>query len=379
MIKRVTSVSLVRLPIFHRYLLGEFFNILFLCLLAAVTVFLIFDLFERIGAFISEGSSILQVISYLLFKIPLVVQLMMPIAVLIATILSVGRLSQLSEITAMRACGSSLVSLSRPLLIVGLIISSVMLLLGESVVPWASQRVDEIYNVDIKKKVEKGTFSRSNFWYRSNNRFFNIGLYDSRTDAMKSLSIYEFDDAYRLLRRIDAKEAVWGGSSRIGWTMKDVIEIAVDSQGRISTSAFAKLPLVIDEQPADFYNMERKAETLSFTALRHYIDKLQREGVSVTSYEVDLAAKIAFPLVNFVVVLIAIPFSLIPARSGNLTGSFVAAVSVAFGYYVVHAISVSLGKAELLPVVASTWTANVLLGSIGAFLMAGAEKSEGLV
>ena len=109
------------------------------------------------------------------------------------------------------------------------------------------------------------------------------------------------------------------------------------------------------------------------------IEKLRGEGVSVTSYLVDLAAKLAFPFVNFIVVVIAIPFALIPARSGNLTMSFVAGVSIGFGYYIVHALSISLGKAELLPIVACAWTANVLLGSLGGYLLAGAESNEGLV
>ena len=368
-----------RIPILHRYLLREFFGILFVCLLAAVSLFLVVDLFERIGAFITEKSSLFQVLSYLFYKIPLVIHLMMPVAVLVATILAVGRLSQLSEITAMRACGASVISLSKPLLLTGLFISCGMMLLGETVLPWASQRVDEIYNVDIKKKVEKGTFSRSNFWYRSKNRFLNIGLYDSSAATLQSISMYEFDDAFRLLRRTDAREATWAGSSRVGWIMKDVIEISVDTQGKINSSAFSRLPLVIDEQPTDFYNMEKKAETLSFPALRKYIDKLRHEGVSVTSYQVDLAAKLSFPFVSFVVVLIGIPFSLIPARSGSLAWSFVAGVTIAFGYYVVHAISVSLGKAELLPILGSVWTANIVFGSIGGYLLAGAEQSEGLV
>lgn len=366
-------------PILHRYLLKQFFNVLFLCLLAATTLFLVFDLFDRIGSFISDGSTVMQVISYMFFKIPMVLHLMMPVAILIATILSLGRLSQLSEITAMRACGASLLSLASPLLWVGLLLSFTMLLAGETIVPWATQRVEEIYHLDIRKKVEKGAFSRANFWYRSQRRFFNIGLYDAPEATLRGISIFELDDHFNLKRRTDAREAKWQGSAKIGWTMSDVIEISVDRKGGFHSSPLAKAPLVINEQPSDFYKMERRAESLSYFALRDYIEKLRSEGVSVTNYMVDLAAKLAFPFVNFIVVVIAIPFALIPARSGNLTMSFVAGVSIGFGYYIVHALSISLGKAELLPIVACAWTANVLLGSLGGYLLAGAESNEGLV
>jgi lipopolysaccharide export system permease protein len=367
----IAAVKPARLQL---YLLRQFITVLFICLLASISLFLVFELFDRMNVFIKESTPVSLVLSYLLFKIPLIAHLMMPIAMLVATLLSVGRLSQLSEITAMRACGVSIFFLARPLLIVGILVSFAMFLSGETIVPAATQRVEEIYHLDIKKKVENGAFSRSNFWYRKRNRFFNIGLYDSRAATLKGLSIFELDRNFRLVRRIDAQEAVWGGSPNIGWTMHDVVEISVDKRGSYNSTVFAKAPLVIDEQPADFYNMERSSEGMSYHDLKVYTDKLHAEGVSVTSYMVDLAAKISFPLVNLIVVLIAFPFALIPARSGNLTMSFVAGVTIGFGYYIVHALSMSLGNAELIPVTAAAWTANVLLGCIGGYLMCGAES-----
>src|SRR3989338_7199590 len=104
-----------RLSILQRYILRGFIQTLLLCLAGATTIFVIFDFFERIGIFLGENARVWQVVSYLLFKIPLIIQLMAPVAVLIATLLTVGRLSQQSEVTAMRACGVSLFWLAKPL------------------------------------------------------------------------------------------------------------------------------------------------------------------------------------------------------------------------------------------------------------------------
>ncbi len=355
------------------YILRAFLNVLFVCLLAAVSLFLVFDLFDRMNIFLKEGASIGQVATYLVYKIPLIVQLTMPIAVLMAALLSIGRLSQLSEITAMRATGSSVFFLARPLLWAGLAISLLIFASGETLVPAATQRVEETYHFDIKKKAEKGDVSRANFWYRKGNAFYNIGLYDSRSATLKGISILELSKNFKLDRRTDAQQAVWGGSPNVGWTMHDAVEIAISSKGEFNSSAFKRLPLVIDEQPEDFYNMERSSEAMSYAELKRYSDKLRAEGVPVTNYLVDLAAKLSFPFVNFIVVLIAIPLALTPARSGSITLSVVGGLCVGFGYYVVHAISVSLGNAELIPVHAAAWTANIILGSLGAYLMAGAE------
>ena len=361
----------MKIKILQRYVLKQFFVAFGVCLFTAITLFLVLDLFDRSRVFIKEGSTISQTLLYLLFKIPLIIHLMMPIAVLISTLIAIGRLSQLSEVTAMRACGLSVFSLAKPLLGAGLLVTLCAFILGESLVPWATEEGEKLYHLDIRKKVEKGKFSRANFWYRNHNQFFNIGYYDSTNSNISNLSIFEFNNENRLVRRIDAKKVLWHGNA-IGWIMKNVSEINFGNSN-FEISNYPQLPLVIAEKPADFYNLQRKPETMSYFELGSYIRKLQEEGVPVTEYLVQQAAKISFPLVNVIGILIAFPFALSSARSGSLTLGFVAGITIGFCYHVVHAISVSLGGAELLPIIPAAWSANILLGCIGAYLMAAAD------
>lgn len=373
--RRRFILSMMRLSIMERYILRQFLSILLLCLFAAVSLFLVIEAFEKMRVFTREQTSFFQAITYLAFNIPLIIQLMTPVAVLIATLITIGRLSQLSEITAMRACGASILLLSRPLLLAGMLISILMFITGETLVPWATKRVEEIYEIDIRKKHIKGNFSKEHFWYREDNNFYSIGFYDSRNASLESISAFSLDNNFRLRKKLEAKKATWGGSPLIGWTMKDVVQTEILTDGSFRVSKFKQLPFLIKETPEDFFNFQWKPESLSYTDLKAYINKLSSEGVPATRYLVNLASKISFPLVNLVVMLVAIPFALIPARSGNLSASFVAGISIGFGYYIVHAISTSIGAAELVPVLAAAWTANILLGGLGAYLMAGAEYS----
>jgi lipopolysaccharide export system permease protein len=364
----------LKFSILQRYVLKQFLEVLLLCLIVSTALFIIFDFFERIKIFIKEDSTMLQAASYLIFKIPMIVQLMTPIAVLIATLISIGRLSQNSEITAMRACGVSLFHIAKPLLLAGLAISLLIFVSAETIIPWSSQRVEEIYNLDIRKKDLSGKYSRTNFWYRDQEKFYNIGLYDSRTSSLHGFSMFVLNSSFLPIKRVDATQVLWKGDE-VGWTMIDVVETTVSESKAIQTSKFDKLPLVIKEKPNDFYNSERRPETMSFFQLSKYIAKLRSDGISVTQYLVDRAAKLSFPLVNVIVVLIAFPFALAPARSGTMTVSFIAGISIGFGYYIVHALSTSFGGAELIPILPAAWTANIILGSIGGYLMAGADYS----
>jgi len=364
----------MKLTILHRYLLQHFLMAVFGSLLIFTSLFIVFDFFEQIRLFMREGASIGLAGAYLLLKVPLVVQLMMPMAILIGTLISVGKMSQLSEITAMRACGISVNWIARPLILTGVILSFVMMLASETVVPWATRAMDEIYQIDIKKKVEKGKYSRDNFWYRDENKFYNIGYYDSRNAQLSTLSVFELGNNFELKKRIDATDAEWV-SPLVGWDMKNVVEMSFNSEGGVSQTTFRKVPLVISETPSDFYNMQLSPESLNYVGLKRYIEKLKLDGVPVTAYQVDLAAKLAFPFVNALAVLIAFPFALTPARSGKMTKSFIAGISVGFGYHLVHAVSLSLGAGELIPIVVAAWAGNVLFASLGVYLLSGAEHA----
>jgi len=353
--------------IIQRYVLRSFLAAFFTCLFIALALFMTVDILDRGKILVRENSTVIQALQYFLYKIPLILHLMTPVAILISTLISVGRLSQLSEVTAMRACGLSVFNLMRPLLLIGFIISVSMFFLGETLVPWSMQQVEQVYNMDIKKKGERGKLSRTNFWYRSEDRIFNIGHYNSSTFTIEKLSVWEFDDENKLKTKTDAELVVWDKDNQ-AWTMQNAVENTFKGVEIKNIEKFASLPLNIREKPEDFYDLQRAPETMSYHELGKYIHKLETEGVPTTEYKVQRSAKVAFPLINVLVVLIAFPFALIPARSGSLTISFLAGASIGFGYYFFHAISMALGTAELLPIHLSAWSANIFFLIVGGYL-----------
>lgn len=365
----------ISIPVLHRYLLRHFFSSFLGCLFAFAALFVVFDFFDRLKTFIKEGSSAVQAVTYVLLKVPLVVHLMMPVAVLVATLISIGKLSQLSEITAMRSAGASVRWIVTPLLVVGVLLSICHFIAAETIVPWATESVEQLYHMDIKKKGEKGGLSRENFWYRKDDAFYSVGFYDSKDASLQEISKLEFDRQFRLARRTDAEDAQWI-SPQVGWSMRNITEVEFNRSGKMQLESFKKLPLVIDEKPADFYNMQREPEEMNTYQLRHYISKLRSEGVPVSKYLVDLAAKYSFPFVNAIAILIAFPFALRPSRSGKMTSSFIAGIGLGFAYHFFHAVCCSLGGAELLPLMASAWAANIIFLCVGLYLLGGAEMSR---
>ena len=68
---------------------------------------------EKIGRFTAAHAQLRHIALYFLCKIPEVVVQVIPLAILMATLLSLGLLSRRSEITAMRSCGMKTISFLR--------------------------------------------------------------------------------------------------------------------------------------------------------------------------------------------------------------------------------------------------------------------------
>ncbi len=363
-----------RRGILNRYILSNLAAFFGMALGVLTTLFLIFDFFDRIDNIIGERSNFLLIIEYFLLKVPYTVVLMMPVAVLIGTLMTIGLLSRNAELTAMRSAGITIAQVARPIIAVGFLLSLVNLTLNEIVVPYASRRAREIYNIDIKQKHSNGAYSQNDFWWRSGDSFYSVGVFDSRTSTLSGFSRFDIADGMAVNSRINA-DTVSYLDSLLGWTMHQVTEYRFDpTTGSTNSSRLAHLPLPIDKEPEDFYYTETDPSTMSYRSLRHFIYEQQANGLSVDSYYADLYAKFSFPFICFIMPLIIIPFALRPARSGSMASSILAALCIGFGYYVVHSFAISLGRAEFVPPLIAAWLGNIIMGAVGVILLAGSEQ-----
>src|SRR5260370_26500427 len=106
---------------------------------------------------------------------------------------------------------------------------------------------------------------------------------------------------------------------------------------------------------------------MSSRALRAAVSGLEAGGFQVTKVLVALYSKPSFPLVNLVMVLVAIPFALQSPRGGGLFGVGLA-IAIMAGYLVVHYVALAFARADLLPPFVAAWTANVIFVGLGTSL-----------
>lgn len=360
------------LPTVARYLLQEFGRSVFMTLAAFILLYLCIDFFERIPKFLEHDPSLAQVGIYFLLKIPLIVGQIMPAAVLAGTLLGLGGLARRAELMAMRACGISLWQIATPIVVACAGISVGMLAWNEYVVPPSAARSDYIEVVEIKGKTYQSKFGRNELWYQDRGGFTNIDQLNPDGDVIYGLTRYQFTDGFQLNRIVSVGAATWNPQTR-SWLAEGAYEVQIDPSGEIQTNPLEADELDLQETPDQFKGVYRDAEHMSYQELAAEVQDLAEKGINTNDGRVELWLKIAMPFASLVMSLIAIPLASRHSRQSSAAANVGIALVVGFSYWVVLALTTSLGKGEILPPVVAAWTANALFALIGTIFFLGSE------
>jgi lipopolysaccharide export system permease protein len=366
--------------IIDRYVLKHFIGPFIFCLLIFVLLYVVIDLFDNLNEMIENNVDLLILLPYYLNFVPLILVQMVPIAVLIAIMYSLGTFNRYNELLAMQASGISLLRILTPLIATGFLISVVILIINDRVVPLTIVNASEIKEgkietAKIKKKRRKGEKILENIaFYGEGNKIIYARRYYVYKSKIEEIIIHDQDENQNIVSKATAQEAEWKG---VGWLGRNVMFFRLGNSGRIvgDPEFYEEKYLDISEKPADFRKRRHQAafmsyEFMSFAELKEYIDRLSFErGPTIRNLKVALNQKIAFPFISLIVVLIASPFAMVHTRKGGILVGIGISVALVLVYYAVMTISLALGKAGFIPPLISAWLTNVIYATIGFTLI----------
>jgi lipopolysaccharide export system permease protein len=350
------------MTILDRYVTKEYVKLFFLILVSFTALFLIIDLFERMRMFLSNHATLHQILTYLIFMIPMIISQAIPVAVLLASLIVFSNLLKYGELLAMKANGVSLYRTSIPVIIIAFFICILSFLFNEYITPYANDKADYIKLVEIEKQKPLGSFKQNQIWYRGEKGIYNFKMFDPATNSLNGITINYFDKYFSLNMRIDAEMARWENNQ---WVFHNLM-ITRFQTGQFPSIEWASTRVIdLPEKPVDFTSLQKEASKMGYMELKRYVKKIQAEGYDATRYLVDMHGKVAFTLVSMILVIIGISFSLMKTeRSGGIMQCIGVGIVVGFSYWVVHALSMSFGRSGTIPPVLSAWIANLILGSI---------------
>src|SRR5436190_6643497 len=122
---------------FDRYVTVYFLQAYFYCIAGFLSIWFIFDVSDNISTFLDQRVSRILILKYYLAQVPQILVILLPVALLLALLFSLGRMSRSNEIVSMLTAGVSLPRIIAPLLIAGFLTSVASLLLNYSLAPHA--------------------------------------------------------------------------------------------------------------------------------------------------------------------------------------------------------------------------------------------------
>jgi lipopolysaccharide export system permease protein len=382
--------------ILDRYLIRQFGLALLFSLIAFWVVFFVVDLVEHVDSFIDKHAPVSLVIKYYFYYTPYMLALTLPVAMLLACLFSLGQLARHNELTAMKSTGISLYRIVLPILILSFLISLFVVGFGGVIVPAAFQKKEEIKTIEIEKgDRERGLIISNVFVQDEEGRVFHLATYDISKQRGTDALLQRFEGG-RLKEEIRAKRVKWENN---GWVFEEGVErVFSDALNENSPSeesnksrSDSSLKSKLDSETEDYRPFERlflldlkikpqalarrqkKPDEMGYFELAEYVKMKKRAGQVVAKESTDLHLKIAFPFVNFIIVLFGAPLAANPKRSGLAIG-FAVSLFISFVFYTLIRMGQSFGYSEKLPPLIAAWATNILFAILGTILLIKAKK-----
>ena len=357
-----------------KYLLSQFFTVLSMSLLGFLAVFLVVDLIENLDRFVDNGVPVTVTIVYYIYTIPWFISVALPMSMLISTVFSIGMMVKRNEWTAMKSTGISLYRLSAPLLLVGMMISTLSFLLDNQLVSYGNKKRYTIDRDYLKKKSRHKIKSSLKNIFLQKDISIHIGIEKYNVKKMSGDVLTWVDLGADLIKqRIDAKRIKFDQKSQF-WRLSNY-SIRKFEGGVETNVQFSERDTLIDLSftPEDINKQARSPDELDYYELTSRIVDLKENGVKTVKWEVTRYLKISFSLTNFIVVLCGIPLVVFREKN-SLSFGIGMSVFVIFGYYAFIKFGQSMGfKGQLSPIL-SAWIGNIIFLIGGITLLIKARK-----
>lgn len=352
---------------FDRYVIRKFLFSFFWSLVAFWSVFLIVNLIEHLDRFIDKGAPAKAVALYYLYYSPYIIVLVVPIAVLIACLFSIGFLSRRNELLAMRAAGVSLLRLAIPLLVIGLLISAGVMVAGETIYPQAESRRLEMAEQFLRgAPPAAGGIHRRLVAIGLDGRVFSFRTFNAIQGFGTDVTVQDFANG-RITESWEFKQLRYDGAGWIGI----LATRRIFTQGESAASYMTADSVVFTdwkEVPEDFTRRQVDPRRTTRKELEGLIHRLRQTGNVTSLEETELALKTAFPFLSALVILVGFPIAARTKQSG-LALNFGIAMGVTFVLRVLIEVSRALGHNGDIPPWLAAWAPNFACLLFGVYAL----------
>ena len=261
------------------------------CLLLLIIIESFFTFLNELQDLGDDNYQLTDMMLYILYDMPARVYRIFPMALLLGTLLGLGQLASHNELTAIRTAGFSKARTLRGAIYTTILLSLVVVFVGEFVVPPSHEKAMIVSQKDSSGK---------GFWAIDGNYIVEVKSIENLT--LKDITVYEPKDGtlYKLI------QAPYMELIDNQWLMPELKETTF-TETLISQEILKNLTIETHIDEAALTALINDPEYLSSRSLWRFIGYLDDNNLDSSEYRLAFWAKIFNPLTNISMIMIAAP------------------------------------------------------------------------
>jgi lipopolysaccharide export system permease protein len=353
-----------------RYVVRYFLQAYIYCIAGFTSIWFIFDVSDNISTFLDQRISRTLILEYYLTQVPQILVILLPVALLLALLFSLGRMSRSNEIVSMLTSGVSLPRILAPLLFIGLLTTAASTALNYSMAPHGEYAHKRLLDDPQSSRRQMGLTAQI-FRNRTDNRTWFIQQFYPGENVFNTVHIVQQDANDNIVTAYIITRALYHPEMH-AWEFQQLKIVHYDKAGNVTkTIPYTESLMITDwsETPYRLGSANLRAEHLSVPELRDYLQfNSDFPPTLLAPFATHLQYRVALPWTCAVVALIAGSLGVGYSRRGILS-SVAAAILLVFAMNFVMHLFLALGEGARIPNWAAAWTPNIIFGAIGLVLL----------
>jgi lipopolysaccharide export system permease protein len=339
----------------NRLLLGRFA----LVLLGLAALMLLLEFLADSDQVIAADDHPLKALSlYMVLRLPDILAELIPVAALLAGLLTFAELARHSELTAIYAGGMSKVRLAFAILPAFVLISGFQLLIEDQARPIAVKELRAWGVGDYDASDDSGPI-----WLRRGADILRIEAIDSGQAELHGLTIFRRDDDGNLIAKVDSARAVVEDGS---WMLYDVArsELASATVDRLERMSWSG-----DLAPRDLDILITSPAEMPLFELLRVVRQPELGAQPAYRYATWLHERVAGPVTTAMLLLLTVAIAR-PPRGRASQGALIAAgIGGGFLLWTFDGLVLNFGALGLVPPLLAAWTPVPVIAAIAVSIV----------
>jgi len=348
-----------------RYVFVEFWKIFVTTALGFPILVNIIDLTDNLDKYLGQHLTMGRIALSYLYWLPDSMFMVLPAAVLFATVFAIGALTRHSEITAAKASGISFYRFIAPIFAGAVIATIVGLILGE-LAPITNKKRLEI----LQTKTANIGNDRYNFAYAADRgRVYKIGALHVLDSSIDGLVIERKGNGPDYPSYVLSANAASYKAQR-GWLLKSgALHVIPDTVHNLTVSFDSLVDRHFSEAPKQLTLAQKAPTDMGFQELGRFITSMERSGAEVNELRVERMLKIAIPITCVVILLFGAPLATSTQRGGAAYGIGLSLATTVVFLMLIQ-LTKGIGGKGMIPADLAAWLPSIIFGVVGIILFA---------